>query len=123
MEIDIKQMMLQDKIPRFRVLFYDGKCFNTKQNDIYYNTIGKYKEEKFRGNVDEKLRGRMRKINWFWDDVLKYKKGEVDIEYMVNVIDAVYDMDDKKLIENILHKKIMQSIASRISRIQRRKTH
>jgi competence CoiA-like predicted nuclease len=45
-EIDIKKLINRDKIPTFTALFYNGKCFNIKKNDLYYNIIGRYKEEK-----------------------------------------------------------------------------
>ena len=69
-EVDVKKLMLRDSVPAFKALFYDGKCFNTKKNDTYYNTIGKYKEEKFRDCVaNQEIKERMRKLDWFWDDV------------------------------------------------------
>lgn len=103
-EVDIKQLMLRDTIPIFKALFYDGKCFNTKKNDTYYNTIGKYKEEKFQGEVDRELKERIRKLDWFWDDVLRYKKGERDIKYMIDLIDYI-DEKEKHIVKEILNKK------------------
>lgn len=102
-EIDIKQLMNKNEIPKFKALFYDGKCFNTKRNDTYYNTIGKYKEEKLKGDADEKLKERIRKLDWFWDDVFRYKKGEVDINYMVELIDNI-DFNDYEIVKVILNK-------------------
>ncbi|TCI99963.1 competence protein CoiA family protein, partial [Cytobacillus praedii] len=63
-EVDIKQLKFKDKIPTFKALFYDGKCFNTKKNDTYYNTIGRYKEEKSRSKIDNELKERIRKLDW-----------------------------------------------------------
>lgn len=100
-EIDIKQLMQRNVIPTFTALFYNGKCFNTKKQDIYYNTIGKYKEEQYRNGIDEKRKEQIKKLDWFWRDVFRYKKGEVDIEYMVDEIDAI---GNKELIYNILNK-------------------
>lgn len=104
-EVDIKQLMLQNEIPEFRALFYDGKVFNAKRNDTYYNTIGRYKEEKMRGKVNDELKERIKKLDWFWDDVLRYKKDEVNINYMYNVINSI-SRRDKYIVEEILNKSI-----------------
>lgn len=104
-EVDIKKLMSRDKIPTFKALFYDGKCFNTKKNDMYYNTIGKYKEEVI-GNVDkvdDDLKERIQKLDWFWDDVLRYKNNEVDIDYMVDLINVI-NKEDIDVIKIILNK-------------------
>jgi len=105
-EVDIKKLMSRDKIPTFKALFYNGKCFNTKKNDMYYNIIGKYKEEVLGSvdKVDDDLKARIQKLDWFWDDVFRYKKNEVDIEYMVDLIDSIDDEDDNDVVKEILSK-------------------
>lgn len=102
-EVDIKHLMNQDAIPSFKALFYNGKCFNTKRNDTYYNTIGKYKEDKLSGKVDNKLKKRVQKLDWFWDDLLRYKNGETDIEQIINAYDGI-DRSDFKTLKTILNK-------------------
>ncbi len=104
-EVDIKKLMSRDKIPAFKALFYNGKCFNTKKSDTYYNTIGKYKEEVMGSvdKVDDDLKERIQKLDWFWDDVLKYKKDEVDIEYMADLIDSI-DGEERNVVFTILNK-------------------
>lgn len=102
-EIDIKQLMFKSEIPAFKALFYEGKCFNIKKNDKYYNTIGRYKEEKLKGKFDSELKERIRKLDWFWNDVLKYKKGDFEIEYMIELIDSI-DKEDKSVIIEVLKK-------------------
>ncbi|WP_299831277.1 zinc-ribbon domain containing protein [uncultured Metabacillus sp.] len=102
-EVDIKQLINKNEFPSFKALFYEGKCFNTKRNDTYYNTIGKYKEEKLKGEVDEELKERIRKLDWFWDDVLRYKNGEVDIDYMIKMINVI-DNKDFEFINMFLNK-------------------
>ena len=115
-EIDIKKLMSKDKLPTFNALFYDGKCFNVKngEDNTYYNTIGKYKEEilNSKDNVDEKLKERLQKLDWFWRDVLRYKKGEKDIEYMVDLIDSIDEEDDKIILVKILKNKICNNIVN-----------
>jgi hypothetical protein len=108
-EIDIKQLIDKDTIPKFKALFYDGKCFNTKRNDTYYNTIGKYKEEKLKGKVDNDIKERIRKLDWFWDDVLRYKNGKVDIEHMTFLIDNINE-EDREIVNILLSKKSCTNI-------------
>jgi hypothetical protein len=109
-EVDIKQLMLKGEIPTFKALFYESKCLNTKRNDTYYNTIGKYKEEKLQGSVDKELKERIRKLDWFWDDVFRYKKGEVDIKHMTIMLDSIDDKD-KEMVNKILSKKSCNQLA------------
>ncbi|WP_206207756.1 zinc-ribbon domain containing protein [Virgibacillus profundi] len=102
-EVDVKSLMKQDEIPKFKALFYNGKCFNTKRNDTYYNTIGKYKEELMSSGVRRNAKERVKKLDWFWEDVFRYKKGEVDIEHLTLVIDVI-DGEEKDLVYHILNK-------------------
>lgn len=102
-EIDINTLMKKDVIPSFNALFYDGKCFNTNKNDVYYHTIGKYKEAKLYGEVDSDLKDRIKKLDWLWSDVLKYRKGERDINYMVDLIDCI-EGEERKVVYEILEK-------------------
>lgn len=102
-EVDIKQLMTEDKTPKFKALFYNGKCFNAKRNDTYYNTIGKYKEEKLKGEVNKKLKERINKLDWFWEDVLRYKNGEVDVDYLKGVISFMH-IKEKYIVLSILKK-------------------
>lgn len=105
-EVDVKALMTWNKgiLPEFKALFYDGKCFNVKKNNLYHNTIGKYKEKIYRENdCNNDLKERIKKLNWFWIDVNKYIKREVDIDYMVDIIDIIEDQD-REVIEEILNK-------------------
>ena len=115
-EIDIKKLMSKDKLPTFNALFYDGKCFNVKngEDNTYYNTIGKYKEDILNSmdNVDEKLKERLQKLDWFWSDVLRYKQGEKDIDYMVDLINSINEEDDRIILVKILKNKICNNIVN-----------
>ena len=102
-EVDIKKLMMKDKIPVFKALFYNGKCFNIKKNDIYYNTIGKYKEGVYQSGCSKERKEKIKKLDWFWDDVFRYKSGEVDIDYMVDLIDCIEE-DEKEVVDLILNK-------------------
>ena len=102
-EVDIKSLMNNDTIPKFKALFYNGKCFNVKRNDTYYNTIGKYKEEKFKGDADNDLKDRIRKLDWFWDDIHKYRNGEINIDQLSASIESI-DKEDENVVEKIFKK-------------------
>lgn len=108
-EVDIKQLMFKNELPEFKALFYNGKCFNIKKNDTYYNTIGKYKEEKFKEKITPSLKERIQKLDWFWEEVFRYKNGERDIEYMVNLIDSI-DWKDRYIVDLILKKSVCSDL-------------
>lgn len=102
-EIDIKDLISNNTKNKFEAIFYNGKCFKTKRNDFYYNTIGKHKEELFSGKINKEIKERVKKLDWFWKDVFKYKNGEVDIEYMTQLIDSNHK-SEKYIILQILSK-------------------
>ncbi|RYI30592.1 hypothetical protein EVU96_09255 [Bacillus infantis] len=102
-EVDIKQLTLKDNLPTFKALFYNGKCFNTKRNDTYYNTIGKYKEVKLNGKANKELKERLHKLDWFWDEIFKYKKNQVELSDLVDLIDSI-EGEERKIVNEILIK-------------------
>lgn len=105
-EVDLKILMNSGKkgVCQFNTLFYKGKCFNVKKSNLYYNTIGKYKEKIYKNNDNNnELKERIKKLDWFWIDINRYIKKEVDIDYMIDLIDIVEDKD-KEVIEEILNK-------------------
>jgi hypothetical protein len=110
-EVDIKSLMNKNEKPEFNALFYNGKCFNIKKTDLYYNTIGKYKEELFQTKINENLIMSIKKLDWFWEDVIKYKNSEVDIEYMYLLMKSI-EKDEHEVIKNILQKSICTKLYS-----------
>lgn len=102
-EVDIRQLMFKDEFSSFKVLYYEDKCFNIKGSDTYYNTIGKYKEGKLKGNVDEYMKNRIRKLDWLWDDIFRYKKGEINIDDLSSLMDSI-DKEDRGIMEKIFKK-------------------
>lgn len=102
-EIDIKQLMIENEVPTFKALFYDGKCLNTKRNDTYYNIIGKYKEEKLKNQVNIEIKERVRKLDWFWNEIVEYENGASNKEEIFNFIDIV-EHSDKNIVKDILRK-------------------
>ena len=121
-EVNVKQLMFKEEVPKFKALFYSGKCFNTKKNDIYYNIIGKYKEEKFKGQVNNELKERVKKLDWFWNDVLRYKVNKVDIEHMTNLIENI-DSEDRDIVNLILNKSkctivLKEYIANKLEKVR-----
>ena len=107
-EVDIKMLMeasFNKSAYEFRALFYEGKCFNTKKNDLYYDTVGQFKERICKNNIiDNEIRDRIKKLDWFWLETINYKRGETNIEQLVDYIDYA-EQDEKDLIFMILSKK------------------
>lgn len=103
-EVDIKTLMNKGSLMKFNALFYNGKCFRVKKNDTYYNIIGVYKEKIYRDKVDEETKERLQKLDWFWNDIVRYKLGELTIEYMTDLIDAINNAE-KEVVKQILNKK------------------
>ena len=112
-EVDIKMLMeasFNKSTYEFRALFYEGKCFNTKKNDLYYDTVGQFKERICKNNtIDDNTRERIKKLDWFWMETINYKRGETNIEQLVDYIDYA-EQDEKDLIFMILSKKRCVSI-------------
>jgi len=107
-EVDLKTLMeasYNKNNYEFKALYYKGKCFNQNKNDLYYNTIGIHKENILQNNpLDDSIRERIKKLDWFWMEVLLYKKGESDIESLTDLIDYT-EKEDKEIIFAILAKK------------------
>jgi len=107
-EVDLKALMsasLNKTKYEFKALFYEGKCFNTKKNDLYYDTVGQFKERICKNNIiDNEIRERIKKLDWFWMETINYKRGETNIEQLTNYIDYA-EQDEKDLIFMILSKK------------------
>ncbi|MBE7896246.1 hypothetical protein G7L40_19900 [Paenibacillus polymyxa] len=107
-EIDTKNLLQRDM--KFKALFYSGKCFNVKRNDTYYHTIGSYKEELMLSqNNNTHLKERVRKLDWFWDDVIKYKNNKIDIEQIANTIDSI-ENTDKHIVMKVLKKSMCANL-------------
>jgi len=106
-EIDIKKLMSKDKLPVFNALFYDGKCFNVKKtksndNDLYYNTIGKYKEYIYKNSLLDNKKQDLIKLDWLWNDIQKYKQNNIDIEDLFNLIQLIEDKNSRNIVIDIL---------------------
>lgn len=104
-EIDIKTLMNCDYkgIRSFKALYYNGKCFNIKNEDKkYHNYIGKYKEQLIINNKYNDKKIDAEKLDWFWKDVQKYKLGEKDFKEIIELIQTVEDEDARKVIVSIL---------------------
>lgn len=101
-EVDIKSLVNKRLQPTFKVLFYDGKCFNTKRNDTYYNTLGRYKEE-LANDYSESVKARLDRLDWLWNDVAKYKMDNSLINDLFLSLDNI-DAEDKEFVISFLSK-------------------
>jgi hypothetical protein len=88
----------------FDALWYNGKCFNIKKDNLYYNTIGKYKEQILKNGEYKKRREEIQKLDWFWRDIIKYKQQKVSIEYLAELIESIDDEECVNLIFSIVKK-------------------
>ena len=105
-EVDIKTLINSEinKFIIFKALYYKSKCFNIEKNNTYYNTIGKYKEKLHENGEYEQRKKEVEKLDWLWRDVIRYKQSEVDIEYMINLIDSIENEKDREIVKEILCK-------------------
>jgi len=106
-EIDIKSLLNKDKLPVFNALFYDDKCFNVKKNklndnDLYHNTIGKYKEYIYKNSLLDNKKQDLIKLDWLWNDIKKYKQNNIDIEDLFNLIQLIEDKNSRNIVIDIL---------------------
>lgn len=104
-EVDLKTLMNSSKegIYQFNALFYNGRCFNTKKKELYYDTIGKYKESVYKEKCSEDIKERLNKLDWFWLDINRYNNGKLDIDYMSQLIDNI-QKEEQEIVFNILEK-------------------
>lgn len=106
-EVDLKTLMeasYNKNKYEFKALFYEGKCFNQKKNDTYYNTIGKYKEKVLKKECNEKIKENIRKLNWLWKDIIKYKNNEKEISEIAELIFSIDDNLAKDVVIDVLRK-------------------
>jgi hypothetical protein len=102
-EVDIKDLVLKNEIPKFNSLFYEGKCFNTKRNDTYYNTIGKYKEKSLFENSGKDTKEQLQKLDWLWNDLIKYKNNEIESQQIFDLIEII-SPKERIIVRDILTK-------------------
>lgn len=106
-EIDVKTLLnyKKDKLPIFKALWYEGKCFNVKkgENEIYYDTIGKYKESLIKTNKGKfnQNKEKLIKLDWFWEEIKNYKQEKSVID---DIIISIDNINEKELIYKILTK-------------------
>jgi len=86
-EFDVKQAYQFDitKVsPTFTAIFANGKYLSTykkqRDNDDYYNEVHQYiQSEKYKSSTKQRLK-ELEKLDWFWNDLCKYKHNEISSE-------------------------------------------
>lgn len=112
-EVDLKMLMeasFNKDTYKFKALFYEGKCFGVKKSDLYYNSIGRHKENILKGKYTPFQKDELEKLDWFWKDIVKYKQGELDISEIYYLIKHIQHEDSKKIIVDILKNTNCQEI-------------
>jgi predicted RNA-binding protein with RPS1 domain len=106
-EVDIKKLYrlsYTTDIPEFDVIYHDGVCTckyeKQSRSSTYYKTIGNYKREnKF---TPEKIQ-QIEKLDWFWVELQRYKKGITDEERVVELF-SYLDIDERDICVEIVKK-------------------
>lgn len=74
-EIDIKSLINEKNIRKFKALYYNGRCFNINvRDDGYYKTIGKFKENLLHDNkynIEP-----IKELDYLWDELVKHRSNQ-----------------------------------------------
>jgi hypothetical protein len=100
-EVDIKDLLLGNEASSFTPLFSNGKIINSKKNDTYYNTIGKYKEIVLYDFVTDEQKKRIEKLDWLWREITNYKLGTISIDRISLIIDSI-DQEGRGVVDEVL---------------------
>lgn len=96
-EVDTRYFINQkykNDVPTFDLIYSDGCCYiKTYTNKDYDNIIGNRKIEwKRQDKLNYKIQ--WEKLDWFWDSLSKYKKGEYE-KYKIIETFALLDISDR----------------------------
>ncbi len=106
-EVDINSMLsvFDDTIPVFKALYYEGKCFNLKnEDDIYYNIIGKYKLTKEDELILIQREIEIEKLDWLWDEIRNIKYENKGFEEIGKYLHSINSEESRKIAIDILTK-------------------
>jgi len=93
----------------FHALFYEGKCFNTNKRDLYYKTIGEYKEKMYSDKtIDVEKKNEIEKLDWFWDSVQEYKLDKLNDEELYLCFDEASNINSNLVIDILSKSKCTQ---------------
>lgn len=112
-EVDLKMLMeasFNKDTYKFKALFYDGKCFNTKEDTNYYNLVNKYKNKLVIKDDCDIYKSDLEKLNWIWIDIKKYKNNEITIYELIELIQNVETVECRKILLDLLKKLKCNSI-------------
>ena len=102
-EVNLKTLLQANygkDIYKFNALFYKGKCFNTNNRDLYYKTIGEYKEQVYSGKtLDDDKKKEIEKLDWFWDSVQDYKLNKLNDEELYLCFDEANNINSNLVID------------------------
>jgi hypothetical protein len=104
-EVDINSILcvFNDLIPTFKALYYEGKCFNLKDDDdFYYKNIGKYKLTQNDKNVLHSREIELEKLDYLWEEIQKIRNEDKDYNEIGNLIRAISSKESRKVAIDIL---------------------
>lgn len=112
-EVDVPTLTGQNEVKEFKALYYKGKCFNfNKRDGGYYNTIGKLKEEMIRSNKYDIEK--VKKLDWFWDTVIDYRTGKLNIIDLTTCIDEILSNDTESELRELSREFLISKKCSNI---------
>lgn len=112
-EVEIQNLMDDVKEVVFNAIFFDGNLRDKRKRSSYKSNVEDYIDRKFKDNRNKEEIERIKKLNWMWTDICRYKDGKLSVGDLVVSIDNV-DIDDREFVCNILDKKFCQDISSDI---------
>lgn len=104
-EIDIKEMIRLNfnSKQEFKAIYYDGMEYEDEElKKVYKNSIQKYKDTLIENRQYETNKEEVEKLEWLWNDVKRYINGEIDIEYMFNIVQSIEKMNTREIVVSIL---------------------
>lgn len=95
-EVEIKDMI--NHTDTFKAIYNNGKCYKEFKHNEHINKI---KHEIIDKTNIEEAKERISKIEWFWDEFIKYKKTGEEIP-LFESIDYIEEVDREYLIDGYL---------------------
>ena len=97
LELDINNYDYRKDI-KSTILFHKGKIMVDRSSE-YMKLAGRSIEKEYIDNKDKEM---MQSLEWLWNDLVKYKNKELEIEEIIMLLESIDDTRLSKKIEKIL---------------------